>query len=217
MNRPYKRPCNLCNASIVSMYHSEVPFPVYCQKCWWSDSWDSTEYGKDYDFNRPFFEQFRELRDAVPAVALVNNPSQNVNSDYCNYALQNKNCYLIFGSHYNENCAHSWYNVRNRDCFDCLFASESELVYEGNFADKVYNSAFVEYAFDSRDCFFSYDLRGCQNCFFSYDLRGKSYYIFNQPYTKEEYFKKIAEFDLGSYTKLEELKKTFKEKKLKEI
>jgi len=34
-------------------------------------------------------------------------------------------------------------------------------------------------------------------------LRNKSYHLFNKPYGKEEYKKKINEFDLGSYNKLE--------------
>lgn len=30
----YRRTCDLCRKSIVSMYPQESPFPVYCSECW---------------------------------------------------------------------------------------------------------------------------------------------------------------------------------------
>ena len=51
----YKRTCSLCNKSIISMFKSEAPFPVYCHECWWSDKWDSLKYGRDYNFSKNFF------------------------------------------------------------------------------------------------------------------------------------------------------------------
>jgi len=39
---------------------------VYDLEYWNSDNWDPMEFGKDYDFSRPFFEQFRELMQSVP-------------------------------------------------------------------------------------------------------------------------------------------------------
>src|SRR5262245_4502306 len=34
---------------------------AYPVEYWRSDAWDPLEYGKDYDFSRPFFEQYKEL------------------------------------------------------------------------------------------------------------------------------------------------------------
>src|SRR3989338_2027566 len=53
----YKTTCGLCHKSMVSMYSSDKPFPVYCPTCWWSDAWDARSFGRDFDFSRPFFEQ----------------------------------------------------------------------------------------------------------------------------------------------------------------
>src|SRR3989338_10826573 len=33
----YKRTCSLCGVSMVSLYNSFYPGPVYCQPCYWSD------------------------------------------------------------------------------------------------------------------------------------------------------------------------------------
>ena len=66
----YKRNCTLCGESMVSIYNSSYPGPVYCQACWWSDKWSALDFGIDFDFNRPFFEQFLQLQLKIPRIAL---------------------------------------------------------------------------------------------------------------------------------------------------
>ena len=98
----YKRKCDLCKKDTISLYHDKTSFPVYCALCWYSDNWDPLKSGKDYDFNKPFFQQFSELTDIAPRLALVS--YQSTNSDYTNFAARNKNCYLIVSSANCENC-----------------------------------------------------------------------------------------------------------------
>lgn len=62
----YRRNCDLCQKSMVTIYSPNKPFKVYCTECWWGDGWDPASYGRDFDFNRPFFEQFGELQHEVP-------------------------------------------------------------------------------------------------------------------------------------------------------
>src|SRR3990167_655493 len=57
----YYRKCDLTGKQTLSQYHKNQPFPVYNPDAWWSDDWDALDYGQDYDFNRPFFEQYLEL------------------------------------------------------------------------------------------------------------------------------------------------------------
>ncbi len=57
----YRWYCDLCGRSIIAMYHTEETAPIYCSECWNSDKWDATSYGQDYDFSRPFFEQWNDL------------------------------------------------------------------------------------------------------------------------------------------------------------
>ncbi|MDO8610741.1 MAG: hypothetical protein Q7R95_09420, partial [bacterium] len=67
----YKSQCALCQKTMLSMYAPESPFIVYCKECWYSDKWDATTYGSDYDFNKTFFEQLFNLRNQVPRVGLM--------------------------------------------------------------------------------------------------------------------------------------------------
>lgn len=205
----YNRKCNLTGKSIVSVYSAQVPFAVYDHEVWHSDQWEALNYGRDFDFSRPFFDQFEELYRLVPRLNFMNQASEN--SDYTNYAYRNKNCYLVFGSHYNEDCLYANYIWKGVNCMDCLEVIQSELVYEGIYSDSCYSCAFIEYCFDCNDCAFCYDLIGCKNCLFSSNLRNKQYYIFNKPNTKEEYQAFLEKLNLTSYQKLQEAYRQYKE------
>ena len=68
----YNRNCDLCKRNIISIYSPDNEQIIYCNKCWWSDDWDPKSYAKDFDFSRSFFEQFKEFRTKIPALALFN-------------------------------------------------------------------------------------------------------------------------------------------------
>jgi len=209
----YKRTCNLCGKSIISMFKPEAPFPVYCHECWWSDKWDPLKFGRDYDFSKSFFEQFSLLQREVPRPALY--ASQNVNSDYCNHTAHLKDCYLMFGSWFSENCGYGNSVLDSKDCWDCLFTGNSEGCLHSIDINKCYKTHFSQNCTACADSAFLYDCRNCQNCLFCYNLRNKNYYIFNQPVSKED-FVRIKNSVLESYTLLEkrfaEFRKTVQEK-----
>src|SRR3989338_841199 len=66
----YHRKCDSCNKKIISYYSPEKKQVVWCPECWWSDKFDPFRYGRDFDFTRPFFEQFREMYTEVPTLSL---------------------------------------------------------------------------------------------------------------------------------------------------
>jgi len=66
----YKRSCDLCKKDMISIFRPDAPYAVYCPKCWWSDNWDPFDHGKDYDFSRPFLEQFKELWHTTPVLGI---------------------------------------------------------------------------------------------------------------------------------------------------
>jgi len=57
----YKRKVEGYDKKVFSCIHPDSPFKVYHADYWWSDKMDAMKYGQDYDFSRPFFEQFKEL------------------------------------------------------------------------------------------------------------------------------------------------------------
>jgi len=65
------------------MYSPDKPFKVYEQSVWRSDQRNPLDYGREYDFNKTFSENFQSLMQVVPLVALSNLESEN--SEYCNW------------------------------------------------------------------------------------------------------------------------------------
>jgi hypothetical protein len=206
-NKLYKRKCQMCGVSMVSIYSPDKKYKVFCQKCWWSDNWSALDYGRDFDFSRPFFAQFDELMRVVPRATVCNVSSNN--SDYCNQAYNNKNCYLCSVLKDCEDSMYLSHCTTDRDCFDCVFTQDSELCYECIDCSKLYGSQFCQNCVNSANLTFCYACQGCRDCFGCVGLRNKQYYIFNKPYSKEEYEQKMAAINLGDREVLELLKKEF--------
>ncbi|MFA6190533.1 MAG: hypothetical protein WC711_03470 [Candidatus Staskawiczbacteria bacterium] len=189
----YKRKCDATGENIISIYRPEAPFPVYKQEYWKSDAFDATSYGRDFDFSKSFFEQYEELRRAVPHLALVN--SNSPNSEYTNQSEDNKDCYMLVTSGSNEKCMYgSWNQSKCFFCSDCYMIEQCEFCYESINLTKCSQCAF---AYDCADCvnvYFSKNCRGCINCFGCVGLRNKQYCWFNQQLSKEDYSEKVKQF-----------------------
>ncbi len=212
----YRRNCDLCQKSTVTIYSPNKPYKVYCNECWWSDSWDTTQYGRDFDFSRPFFEQFAELQRDAPRMALLNKNS--VNSEYTNHSANNKNAYLSFCAFDSENIMYSnWVMKNSRDCMDCSFIYEKgERLFECTDSRSSYQSQYSTFLKDCSNCLYCYDCHGSSDCFMSTNVRNKSYVFRNQQLTREEYLEKMKSIDLSSYQVREKLNEEFQELKIKD-
>jgi len=211
----YKRPCNAPSHTeeILSIYSPDKDLKVYDQKFFFSDEWDALEYGRDYDFNRPFFEQFKDLIRDVPWMALYN--MNQINSEYCHMTLDNKNCYLVFGGDYNEDCMYSTFNFHSRSCLDMHMSTNCELSYDIINSRTQYNCKFINWAKDCSDSAFLENCVGVNNCIGCVNLRNQSYCIFNKQYSKEDYEEEKKKYDFSDYNQLTAFKKEFDEFKKK--
>src|SRR3990167_3377775 len=205
----FRRKCDLCGKDIVANFSANGKSRVYCPECWWSDKWDPLSYGKEYDFSKSFFEQFRSIAKITPHLNLW--AFNMVNSDYANYCGYVKNIYLSVSVVGGEDIYYSSYLDKSFNIFDSDKVKDSELCYENiNGA----NNSRSHFLVDSRDCIdslFLYNCVNCQNCFMSSNLRNKKFHIRNEPYSKEEYFKKLEDNNLGSNKSITELKVDFSE------
>lgn len=196
----YKRTCDLCHKDIISMYAPHAPYTIYCPRCWFSDQWDPRDYGREYDFSRPFFEQYNELLHQAPLQALSLGIESLETSPYNNHAVNLKNCYLLFESMQNENCMYGFFVLYSADLVNCSLSYATNQSYDMMNAYKVSKSAGCRGQIEeSMDCYFLRDSKNCQNCFGSANLKNKQYVFFNQQLTKDEYFEAIKKYDLGSY------------------
>ncbi|MCX6754205.1 MAG: hypothetical protein NTV03_04085 [Candidatus Nomurabacteria bacterium] len=194
----YRRKCDVPghNEFIIAMYPENTPFPVYDTKYLWSDEWDANDYKMDLDFSRPFFEQWKELFNSVPTISLIN--LQDVNSDYCNFTYQSKNCYLNFASDVNEDTAYLYHSIENRNCYDMLGSRKNENCYELIDCEECYNSAYLKVSSNCIDSRFCYDCRNCSNCIGCVGLRNAQNCILNVKYSPIEYKSKLEKLNLST-------------------
>lgn len=202
----YKRTCSATGKDIISMYSPDKPFPVYDQEYWWGDTWDPLSYGRDFDFNRGFFEQFFELQNVVPRVSLFNWQSQN--SYYTNHSGQNKDCYMDVDTGGCEHVYFSNWMVDSKDCMDCSYTHSSELCYQCLYCEKCFNCDFCFQCENLNNCMYCYDCKSSSNCFGCIGLRNQEYCVFNKKVSKEEY-EKTVEYYSSSFERQQEAKKIF--------
>ncbi len=203
----FRRKESLTGKEILSVFSEDVPFPVYEEKTWWSDSWDPMEYGISYDPEKPFFKQFKKLLDSVPRANVV-----NLNSVDCHYfpsVTFSKESYYTVGFE-TFDCMYGYYTRTAHECVDYYFLVECDQCYESAYLRNCSKVSFSEYSSECRDSWFLSDCRNCDSCFGCVGLRNKKYYIWNKPHSKEEYEKITSEF-LGLYSAVSRAKKAFVE------
>jgi Zn ribbon nucleic-acid-binding protein len=206
----YKRKCDLCGKEIISIYHTDHKFPVYCPECWWSDKWDASEYGQDFDFSHSFFDQFLELSKKTPHPSLLNPKSENC--AYTNHSEGNKNCYLSTNTGYSQNCFYcSNYVLYSKDCIDCLAIRHCDLCIECVDCERCYDSLFLQNCIGCHGSAFLFDCQNCQECIGCWSLRRKKYCIFNQQLTQEEYFAKKESLKLSNFSIRKKFTKNYRE------
>lgn len=205
----YKDKCDNCGENIVSLFAPETPFKVYCSPCWWGDSWDGIDYGRDYDFSKSFFEQLYELQKIVPTQAI--NVRHSTNCKYSHGNIRSKNCTFVFGGFQAINCYYCQAPGFSRDSMDSDVIINADHVYETVNSNGVYNTKFTYFSDECFDSSFLFNCIGCSNCFGCVNLRNQKYCIWNKQYTKEEYHKEIIKWDLGSYEIIQKAKEKFME------
>ncbi len=209
----YKRTCEICGKNDISIYRPDSGIKIVCQKCWWGDDFDATKYGKDYDFSKPFFEQYKELMREVPLmVNFVVDESRMVNSPYNNMVLDLRNCYLMFDSDFDEDCSYGCEVEKSKNCLDTNLIDKSEMCYECVNLQNCYRAFYSVDCESSSDIWFCRDCNGCTDCFGCVNLRKQSFHIFNEPMgTKEAYLEKLKELGLGSRKGIKSIKRKVSE------
>lgn len=196
----YKRHCSKSGREMISNLGPDAPFPVYHVEEWNKDDWQAPFLS--YDFSRPFFDQFKELMRVSPRQHKAT-AGNEVNAEYMNHAGNSKNCYYTFNSEYNEDCYYMRLADHCRDCVDGTNVFNSELCYECVNVDHGYNLRFSDDCKGCSDSWFLRNCRGVKNSIFCYGLEQKEYHVFNEPKSKEEYEKFVAELKLNTWSGLQ--------------
>lgn len=140
-------------------------------------------------------DQFKALILKEPRLALPMVHCENC--EYNSFLYKSKNCYLCFASSYLEDCFHADTCISSKNCADIAYCKECELCYECVDCLKCYDCSFSQDLANCASCWFCFDCIGCTDCFGSVGLRRKQYHLFNEPLSKEEYFKRVKKYRTG--------------------
>lgn len=211
----HRNKCSQTSKSLVSCFSADSPFVVYERDIWWGDQWDPTEYGKKYDFTKPFFTQFRELLEKVPHPNLF--IGKCVNTFYGNYIGELRNAYLVSASWEGENINYGSRCNYCKDSMDMFATTHCQFSYGDVATTKSYETFFSQNVDSCTSSYFLYDCKNCINCFGCTNLRNKSNYMWNEQLTKEEYDKRLKELNIGSFQNLQKAKEKFETLRLKSL
>lgn len=211
----YLRKCDITGKDIFSIFPPDSRFKVCDKDYWWSDKFDPIQYGRPYNPSKTFFEQFYEFSKDIPLPSLRVEKSEN--SDFNNDVGSCTDCYLCARTHSCQNCHYTYRGNHSNDCVDCIQVVDSELLYGCVECVKCNGCNFCNFCGDCSSSSFLIDCRGCNNCFLSSNLRNKQYYFKNQSFSKDEYEKKIAEYNLGTYAGVSKAIADFDDIKLQAI
>ncbi len=187
----HHRKSDMSGKQIISIYSPDKPYKVFDQDEWWSDRWDAMDHGRDFDFERTFGEQFKELTLEIPHNSLFTTNAEN--SYYTNHTLNIKNCYLLFGGGNDQDCLYGKYIVDSHDVLDSICLYSCEWCYEGIASHGCYECAFITNARNCSNCLMVEDCVSCKNCVCCFALQQREYCILNQQLTKEEYEQRLKE------------------------
>ncbi len=163
-----------------------------------------------YIFNEPYtkekyFEKIKELKKSPPAEIQkrYEEIQLKVPRVYA-YQLNSENC---FGD-YVDNSQNAFHCFDIRDCqdvgylheckkltdsYDITILEEGTLCYEISSSHILNNSNFCYMCINSSDLEYCEFVNNSKYCFGCVSLNHKEFHILNQPYSKEDYFKKVAE------------------------
>ena len=194
----FRRKCDITGKNIISIYRADCPYTICDKDYYFSEDFDPFRYGKDYNLDAKFFEQFYEFAKKVPLTSLFVRNSENC--DYNQDMGGSSNCYLCSRTHNSKNMFYTYRGNHSSDCIDCFQTIEnSEFLYECVNVTACSNSQFLHSCEKCSDSAFLYNCVGCIDCFMCTDMRNKQCCFKNEQYTREEYKKMIDSYNLSSY------------------
>ena len=134
--------------------------------------------------------RLEKLLTKVPRISMYGRHNEQSYGEKLNHC---KNTFWGFDSNYIEDGCYVHFCNESKNLYDCSHQNRSELCYEIMSSGNLDNSIFCY------GCWFCNNLEYCELVYNSHDCFGciginhVEYHILNQAYSKEEYFKKVAE------------------------
>ena len=202
----YRTTCAHSGRPLVSVFSPDKKLRVVDKDLF--TSLDNRLAGRDFDFSRPFFDQFEELYRSTYKPN-VTQSGEVENCEYGHFVGWMKNGYLVFDSGQSEDSAYAVFMGYCKDCVDCYLIANSELCYEVVKGEQCYNVLFGTRVSNCNFSAFLDDCIGCSHCLGCVNLHNKEYRIFNQPVSKAVFEKTWAKVFSGSWRALAQFRREY--------
>lgn len=201
-----KTRCGYSGRQIVAVFDDACPYPVWHRSDWTEHANPPTS---SFDFQRPAFEQAWDLFQQCPIPH--NFGHGNENCEYADDIWYSKSCYLSHSIYKCEDLLSCFRQLTSRNCAFSVYSLDCELCSDTVHSINCYRLHFGIRCRSCNDCTFLFDCRGCSDCFLCWNLRNKRYCIRNQQYSKADYERERAKYDLSSRRTFDTLKAKFLE------
>ncbi len=193
----YRGKSALSGKAQLTRYNPAYKYLICTQDEYWSDQVDNSQFGREYDFSRPFFEQWNELMHAVYLLPLTN--TNNENSEYVNGGQDMKNCYLCFACSQAQDCLYCFTHYHGNDNIECANANKCQFCYHCSDVENCYESQNCVECETCSNCIGCIDCTGCSFCTGCVGIEHRQYCFFNEKLSPEQYQERVRDLNLGSY------------------
>jgi len=190
--------------SVISVIHPASGVRVLPDEEWFQK--DFTNFGREINWARPFFDQFFELTRAVPLAASYNYVRPENSLAFI--SLGDIDSYFVIAC----KSKRTFYGTNAFDVEDTAeiaFARNVQNSYNIIRAENIFNCRFLRESYECSNSAFLFDCRDCEFCFGATNKRHAKYLWFNEQLSKEEWEKRRAEIDLSSYIRRFEYENKF--------
>lgn len=142
----------------------------------------------NYEVFERYHKEFEELKQNAIRKSTFNERAIHSVGDW---VLNSRDCFNVLFALDSERVAYSQGLAQYRDSYDCLFGYNGELCYEfmaTSMAEGNHGNRFSSLVNTSRNLEYSDLCYNCHDCFGCVGLRNKSFCIFNKQYSEEEYW-----------------------------
>ncbi len=191
---------------IICTVHPATGIKVLPDKEWFEK--DFLSQGREYQTDRPFFEQWRALQLAVPMPANRNHV-EPVNS--IAFVSQGDEDSYFVGACRSKRTFYSHLAIDTEDSAEIFRSGLVVNSYNVVHSYRIHSCRYVRESFDCLNSAFLFDCRNCEFCFGATNKRNKKYLWFNEQLSKEEWERRMAAVDFGSRSVTDGYRRQFNE------
>ncbi|MFH1405331.1 MAG: hypothetical protein ABIH21_04525 [Patescibacteria group bacterium] len=190
---------------LITATHPHTKYKVMIDDDWHKE--DFSSISQEIDLSSSVLDQLVHLAFEVPLSA-YRNFKQPVNS-IARHSLGDENSFFVEGT-ISKRCTYSADSLNIENSSEINWSNNVQDSYNVVAGRNINKCRVVRESRDCLNCDFIFDCRNCEYCFMSWNQRYKKFFWENKQLSEEEWKKRRAEVNLGSFDVFDNLYHTFR-------